>query len=162
MLWEGLRQRAPKLANLLPPYESQSDLVQTVSAKLLEWAAKDFRGTTDGELWKAAHMALKRAAFDEGDRAAARHECAELDPTNFEDPDALPLAALAESDQRERLVKLVDALPEADRLLFRLHYFESATYGQLANLLGNGKTEESVGDRVRGLLAKLRGRGENA
>ena len=149
----GLLERSPGYADLLPPHLSQSDLVQVAVMGLIEWAVKAFAGTADEELWACAHQRLEWVALDARRPEPQGH----LSGADVADRARPAAAALIDRETRERFDRCLDAWPEPDRMLFRLHYADGLTYDKLAALLGDGQTADAVGRRVRKMLETLHG-----
>lgn len=154
LLRAGLRQQTPQYANLLPPNYSQSDLVQEVTVKLLEWAVKEFHGHTDNELWAYANQRLEWRAIDKGRSGHETSGAEELE--GFPGQGGSASEELIDRETRARIERYIDGWAEPDRLLFRLHHGEGLSYGKLAELLGRGESPESVKERVRALRVALR------
>jgi RNA polymerase sigma factor (sigma-70 family) len=155
IVWDGLRRRTPSLANLLTPADSHSDVVQKVTVKIVDWAVRDFRGTTDAQFWAAAGRSLAREAIEIGRRPAVPQISEYTDLTVHPDRERDSADDFLDSEFKQAVDRCINTWPPLDRLLFRLHHDREISYSKIAAMLGAGETEESIGRRVRELRDAL-------
>jgi RNA polymerase sigma-70 factor (ECF subfamily) len=68
-------------------------------------------------------------------REAHLFEAGDLDPADLADPGPSPLARMLGTEERERVLAAIDALPHKYRLPLVLRYFEDLDYAGIAELL---------------------------
>jgi RNA polymerase sigma factor (sigma-70 family) len=148
----------------LVPRQGTSDVVQDVFVNIL----KNIQGATEGffavsanedlKTWlrRVGLNALKKAARDEGrERRDFRRDQAA--PEGMDPPGCGPgPGSVCRQKERDALLThAINALPEADRVLLRLHEWNEWTYTALAGLL-DGEESDSGRMRVQRRLTELR------
>jgi RNA polymerase sigma factor FliA len=134
---------------------SVRDKLRSVQRAQLELEARLGRTPTDEELAAQAGLPL-RALRDLNRQAAASH--ANLD--DFDLVDELAHAAdrsVEEGDVSASLMRVIEELPERDRVVIALYYFEGLTLAEIGRVLGVSESRVSqVHSRVtRSLRARL-------
>ena len=151
---EIAHESAARIGGKLPNHLDCSDVAQDITPRVLRWLLDQYHGSADAQIRKGIQTTVER-------------ELASL-PQAKEMPLIVDVPAKDESvnghmDRREELEAVrqaIDALSEeGDRILLRVYYcFDRVTYSQLAELIGRGETEQSVGTRMRGLEEIIRSR----
>jgi RNA polymerase sigma factor (sigma-70 family) len=143
----------------LRSYEDAEDAVTLTFSNA--WRARStFRGEASGKAW--LYRIATRVALDM--LRARRRRPAELEldarPVDllepFDDVTVDPIAVTVDAERvagtRAAVGQALDRLPDDERLLLRLFYFDEYNYDQISHLLGVSRSQ------VRGRLHRIRGR----
>jgi RNA polymerase sigma factor (sigma-70 family) len=151
----------------LVPRHGTSDVVQTTFLQVLENSLRTTNGLfaveadEDVRRWlrRVCLNALKKEHRDEGRdvRDFRRDQAA---PAGLDEPvgDRSPSSACRGRERDELLGQAVSSLPEADRLLLRLHYWHDWKQGALAELLDGVPSDAGrvkMGRRLASLILQL-------